>query len=77
MVKKSRYRYSNSILPKRVDRLIDKGLGWEDQFVILLAEGLVTKQDEMSFRRYVLNAMHERIKKDPNYYHRADGGFVL
>lgn len=77
MVKKSRHRYSDSILPKRIDRLIDKHLGWEDLFVILLAEGLITKQDKMTFRRYVLNAIHERIKKDPNYYHRADGGLVL
>lgn len=61
----------------RVNKLMDQHLGWQDMWVILLVENLVEKKDEKAFRRYVLDAIHGRIKKDPNYYHRADGGLVL
>jgi len=61
----------------RVNKLLDLHYGWEDCWVVAIAENLVEKKDEKAFRRYVLDAIHERIKKDPNYYHRADGGLVI
>lgn len=61
----------------RVEKMLDLHYGWEDCWVIALSEKLVEKKDEKIFRRRILNAIHERIMRDPNYYHRADGGLTI
>lgn len=47
-----------SLLGRRIDELVARGLGWEDVYVILREQKLVRAEDEDAIRRYVLSLGH-------------------
>lgn len=44
-----------SLLGRRIEELVARGLGWEDVYVILRKQKLVRGEDEDAIRRYVLS----------------------